>query len=89
MVLHGLFGSSNNWSSFATEITKQNVYDQVILCDLRNHGKSFHHPSFTMPELADDVSRLLEHLALPKDFTLLGHSLGGKIAMQMALNGWE
>lgn len=87
MILHGLFGSTTNWGPITTQLLKQNVFDQVILCDLRNHGKSFHHSTFTVPEMANDIHRLLEHLSIPEDFTLIGHSLGGKVAMQLALEG--
>lgn len=87
MILHGLFGHTQNWGSIASKLTSQKLYDQAVLVDLRNHGKSFHHPDFTVHEMAKDVINLMKSLNLPKDFTLMGHSLGGKIAMDCALQG--
>lgn len=77
--LHGLFGNKNNWRgiSYNKEIrAKRNT----LLVDLRNHGGSDHHDSMTYSEMAEDIKRLMDELKLSK-VTLLGHSMGGKVAM--------
>lgn len=81
VIIHGLYGSGENWLSIARRFEHHN---KVILPDLRNHGESFHKPSNTYEEMADDVSELLEHLNIQK-FNLLGHSMGGKVAMLYAM----
>lgn len=80
--LHGLYGYGRNWNSLARQLASQY---QVILPDLRNHGKSFHDPEWTYSAMASDLQILAEHLGLTR-FSLLGHSMGGKVAMQYALN---
>jgi pimeloyl-ACP methyl ester carboxylesterase len=81
--LHGLFGNSNNWRgiSYAEAIRSKR---RSILIDLRNHGESDHHPEMFYPAMADDVIRHLDSLNIQK-FTLLGHSMGAKIAMNIAV----
>lgn len=81
LILHGLFGSSSNWASHAKWLSQQ--FD-VILPDLRNHGRSFHAPEMSYPTMASDVLRLLDALEL-ESILLLGHSMGGKVAMTLAL----
>lgn len=81
LILHGLFGSGSNWGSHAKWLAQQ--FD-VILPDLRNHGGSFHAPDMAYPTMAADVLRLLDALAL-ESVLLLGHSMGGKVAMTLAL----
>lgn len=80
ILLHGLFGSANNWGAVAKHFSQ--MY-QVISVDLRNHGKSPHADSQTYPEMANDLIELCDLLNL-KSIHLLGHSLGGKVAMQFA-----
>ena len=58
---------------------------QVIAVDMRNHGESPHSMTMDYPVMAADIVELLDDLALPKAH-LLGHSMGGKVAMQVALN---
>lgn len=58
---------------------------KVVAVDLRNHGESSHSLEMNYPCMADDVIELMDDLAIRKA-TLLGHSMGGKIAMQVALN---
>jgi len=81
LVLHGLFGSGKNWHShmrrFAAEF-------EVFCVDLRNHGQSFHAEEMDYPTMADDVARLVERLGLD-GCRILGHSMGGKVAMTLAL----
>lgn len=81
VILHGLFGSGSNWGSHAKWLAER--YD-VILPDLRNHGRSFHAPDMAFPTMAGDVLRLLDALEL-ESVLLLGHSMGGKTAMTLAL----
>lgn len=81
LILHGLFGSGSNWGSHAKWLAQQ--FD-VILPDLRNHGRSFHAPDMTYPVMANDVQQLLDALEL-ESVVLVGHSMGGKTAMTLAL----
>jgi esterase len=82
LVLHGLFGLSDNWATFAKSMSSN---FRVILPDLRNHGQSPHSPVFDYPSMTMDILELAEDLGL-QEFILLGHSLGGKIAMGLALD---
>jgi esterase len=80
ILIHGLFGSANNWSTIAKHFAQTH---QVISVDLRNHGRSPHHESQTYIDMADDLIELCNTLNLDS-LDLLGHSLGGKVAMQFA-----
>lgn len=80
VILHGLFGSADNWRSIAKALSSER---RVISVDLRNHGRSFHHPQQTFDLMAEDLLNLLDDLGLSA-IDLLGHSLGGKTAMQFA-----
>mgnify|MGYP005993606459 CR=1 FL=1 len=80
ILLHGLFGSSDNWGTIAKHFSQTH---QVIYVDLRNHGKSPHHHSQSYAEMASDLLELCDALHLDT-IHLLGHSLGGKVAMQFA-----
>lgn len=81
LILHGLFGSHRNWASIAKRLSENY---QVINVDLRNHGNSEHADSMSYPELADDISTVMADLDLKK-ISIIGHSLGGKVAMTFAL----
>jgi pimeloyl-ACP methyl ester carboxylesterase len=81
VLLHGLFGASDNWGNVAKHFSQTH---QVISVDLRNHGKSPHSESQTYEDMADDLRTLCEALNLNK-IHLLGHSLGGKVVMQFAM----
>lgn len=81
VILHGLYGSGSNWGSHAKWLAE---HFDVILPDLRNHGRSFHAPRMDYPTMAADVRRLLDALSL-ESVLLLGHSMGGKTAMTLAL----
>ncbi len=81
IILHGLFGGADNWHSLATQLADQ---FHVVVPDLRNHGQSPHHPETNYPVMAADVAELLATLDLPSAI-ILGHSMGGKVAMQLAL----
>lgn len=80
ILLHGLFGSSDNWGVVAKHFAQ---HYQVISVDLRNHGKSPHSATQTYAQMADDILTLCDSLGLAQ-ILLLGHSLGGKVAMQFA-----
>ncbi|MCO4837801.1 MAG: alpha/beta fold hydrolase [Oceanospirillaceae bacterium] len=82
VVLHGLFGAQDNWRSQAL-LWAQNRH--VITMDLRNHGMSAHNEVMDYASMCEDVLETLAVLKLDK-VDLLGHSMGGKVAMQVALN---
>lgn len=79
LCLHGLYGYGRNWLSIARQLGR------VILPDLRNHGESFHRPEHDYASLSRDLAQLVTHLEL-EHFALLGHSMGGKVAMHYALD---
>ena len=86
VILHGLFGTLDNWQTLARRWATELGW-RVVSVDLRNHGRSFHHPTHSYAEQAADVLALVQHLALdPAHLTLLGHSMGGKVAMRLALD---
>jgi pimeloyl-ACP methyl ester carboxylesterase len=82
LILHGLFGSSNNWGSLGKRFSKNN---SVYLIDLRNHGRSPHSNQMTYSDMANDLLELIkdEKIISP---TILGHSMGGKVALMFAKN---
>jgi pimeloyl-ACP methyl ester carboxylesterase len=82
IILHGLFGLSDNWISLARALSDN---FRVIVPDLRNHGRSPHSPVFDFPALEEDLLRLMESLDL-ESARVMGHSLGGKTAMFFALH---
>lgn len=81
VVLHGLFGMLDNWQTLARRWAGTR---RVVLVDLRNHGRSPHRPDMNYDLMARDVAELLEALHIDHCY-LLGHSMGGKVAMQTAL----
>jgi esterase len=81
IILHGLLGLSDNWVSFGRRLAAD---FEVIIPDLRNHGQSPHSATFDYPALVEDLKEMIRNLGL-KRFSLIGHSLGGKIAMFYAL----
>jgi len=80
-MVHGLFGSLSNLSGLAKKL--QADYD-IILIDVRNHGRSPRNKSMTYQEMAEDIFELADSLNI-EQFAILGHSMGGKIAMTCAL----
>ena len=80
VILHGLFGSLDNWNTLAKRWARDL---RVVSVDLRNHGRSPHDPSMTYADMVDDLRVLFERLDL-HDAVLLGHSMGGKAAMAYA-----
>jgi len=80
IILHGLFGLGDNWRTIARLMESEY---QCILVDLRNHGRSPHDPEMNFSVMAEDVLELMKDLDLD-DAVLLGHSMGGKVAMHFA-----
>jgi esterase len=80
VVLHGLFGMSDNWMTLAKKMSADFCF---YLIDMRNHGRSPHSAEFNYPVMAADICRFIENHNLT-DVTLLGHSMGGKTAMSVA-----
>jgi pimeloyl-ACP methyl ester carboxylesterase len=86
VILHGLLGISDNWVTFGRRISEMGY--QVFIPDQRNHGHSPHHPVFNYYALVDDLGEFLEQHKV-KEPVLLGHSMGGKVAMKFALENPE
>ena len=82
VILHGLFGSWENWRSHAQQLASQ---FHVTLMDLRNHGQSEHRHDMNYREMAADVAFTCHQLGIEHSH-VLGHSMGGKTAMQLALD---
>ncbi len=80
IILHGLFGTGDNWRTFAGMLKEDY---EVILVDLRNHGRSFWSDDFNYDIVAKDVIELMDNLDISSAY-VLGHSMGGKVAMTMA-----
>ncbi len=85
MILHGLFGSSDNWVSMMSMLKD---HFTVIVPDERNHGRSPHSDRFDYKAMRDDALELLEAEGLKSAF-VAGHSMGGKVAMEMAIHAPE
>lgn len=82
IILHGLFGFSDNWQTIAKGLSDNHL---VVTPDLRNHGRSPHAPTHTYPEMAEDLRAFMEQHWM-FSAALAGHSMGGKVAMQLALS---
>jgi len=80
-ILHGLFGSLSNLAGLANVLQAKH---NIITVDLRNHGNSPHHSSMTYEEMAADIFLLADKLDIT-NFSIVGHSMGGKVAMMCAL----
>ncbi len=82
VILHGLFGSLDNWMTLAKKLGE---HFEVFIVDARNHGQSPHSEEFNYDVMADDLYEFLmqHHIVDP---IVLGHSMGGKTAMQFAMN---
>jgi esterase len=78
IVLHGLLGSMNNWQTLGMRLGR---YFSVYLVDQRNHGRSPHTPDHNYPAMVHDVIELMDQENIASA-NLLGHSMGGKVAMQ-------
>lgn len=82
IILHGLFGISDNWASLAKRFSEKFT---VYAVDLRNHGQSPHSEDWDYSFMAADVLELMND-EKPDDVILIGHSMGGKVAMRLALD---
>jgi len=80
IILHGVFGSSDNWQSVGKDLSARY---QVYLVDQRNHGNSPHSDEFDYNVMADDLLELMLNEGIDRAH-LLGHSMGGKTAMTFA-----
>jgi len=83
IIIHGLFGSKRNWDSLSKAFNKQGL--KVITLDCRNHGESPHESEMSYQSMAGDVEALTKELGITNAF-VLGHSMGGKVAMTLALS---
>src|SRR5712692_8194130 len=82
IILHGLFGSLANWNTISNRLAGRFT---VYALDQRNHGLSPHSDQFDYPTLAADLREFMQQQGIPQA-NLLGHSMGGKTAMQFALS---
>jgi esterase len=80
-ILHGLFGSGRNWASIAQRLA---AHHRVVALDLRNHGASPWTDTMDYPAMAEDARAAMHALGYHR-YALLGHSMGGKVAMVAAL----
>ena len=81
IIVHGLYGSSDNWLSVAKRLEK---HFSIYLIDLRNHGSSPHSPDHNYQAMALDLNEFIEDNCIEKPI-LVGHSMGGKVVMQYGL----
>lgn len=82
IILHGLFGMSDNWMTMAKRFAENGFH--VLVPDLRNHGQSPHSEEWNFKVMAEDVFELMNDKNIARA-TIIGHSLGGKVALQMAV----
>src|SRR5688572_17721819 len=80
IIMHGLFGTSDNWNTLAKKYAE---HFTTYVIDLRNHGQSPHSEEWNYEVMADDVAELLKDEDVPRAH-IMGHSMGGKVAMFMA-----
>ena len=85
LVLHGFLGMSDNWRTMGKQWV---AHFEVHLIDLRNHGHSFHSDAFSYADMAADLKEYSDHHQL-KQVIVLGHSMGGKLAMHYATTNPE
>lgn len=82
IILHGLFGISDNWAALSKLWSE---HFTVYAVDLRNHGQSPHSEEWNYEVMANDIIELMGEEKL-SDVTILGHSMGGKVAMRLAID---
>lgn len=80
LIVHGLFGSARNWGVIARRMSADR---DVVVVDMRNHGDSPSYPSHSYPDMAADLAEVIAAQGGRMD--IVGHSMGGKAAMQLAL----
>lgn len=81
LIIHGFLGMSDNWKSLGSQYVSEGF--QVHILDLRNHGRSFHSDDFNYEIMAQDVLEYCQNHNL-KQISIIGHSMGGKVAMLFA-----
>ncbi len=81
IILHGLFGTLDNWQTIAKKLAEDHT---VYIVDQRNHGRSPHTDTHDYPSMAEDLRLFMENNWIYQAH-LIGHSMGGKTAMQFAL----
>jgi pimeloyl-ACP methyl ester carboxylesterase len=81
IIMHGVFGSSDNW---LTQAKMFSPHYQVFTLDLRNHGQSPHDDAFSYPVMVSDLLEFIDEHKLV-DPIIIGHSMGGKVAMNFAV----
>ncbi|MCD4731315.1 MAG: alpha/beta fold hydrolase, partial [Bacteroidales bacterium] len=81
IILHGIFGISDNWVTIGRRLAEK---FEVFILDQRNHGQSPHNDTFNYFALAEDLFEFIEDHQLTNPI-LIGHSMGGKVAMNFAL----
>lgn len=86
LILHGFLGMSDNWKTLGSKYA-ENGYE-VHLIDQRNHGKSFHSNDFNYDFLSEDIKKYIQEHRIQKA-SIIGHSMGGKTAMQFACDNPE
>lgn len=82
VVLHGLFGSSDNWLTLSKKLETDFT---IYLLDLRNHGQSPHSEIHDYESMTEDLYEFFTDMNIDSAY-LLGHSMGGKVAMHFAFN---
>lgn len=87
LILHGLFGMGDNWKTIGKRFADEEDF-QVHLVDQRNHGRSPHTDEWSYEVMANDIKDYCKQHHLEK-IVLLGHSMGGKTAMEFAVNNPE
>jgi len=85
IILHGLFGSSDNWLTIGKQLSNDHL---VYIPDQRNHGQSFHSAEFNYQLMADDLYHFIKQHGII-DPVVIGHSMGGKVAMNLAVKHKE
>lgn len=81
IIMHGVFGSADNWQTVGKALSEK---FKIYLVDLRNHGNSPHSEAFNYEVMSDDIHELMQDEELDKA-CLLGHSMGGKVAMTFSM----
>jgi len=84
-ILHGFLGSADNWHTLAS---RWSATHRVFALDARNHGRSPHEDQFSHALMAHDVLAFADHHGIER-FSLLGHSMGGRTAMEIAVHHGE
>lgn len=84
LIVHGLFGSGRNWGAIARRMSDSR---EVVAVDMRNHANSFWDETQTYPVMAGDLAAVIEHeiAAGGRPMDVMGHSMGGKASMLLAL----